>query len=171
MNLTQDIINRLNESTLVEKASIDWNNYLTPEEVQHLKDKDDKIEGAEDIIYSKDFRTRYKDFHNKLQAKYKNSWTKRELVQDLADFCYNGHLNESEAEDRKKRFNLWKSQIDKKSVEELQLYLDKLVDKVKNFKDDYDVNLKSPKYYELIDKLDYVEALLGVKVKIGRTLH
>lgn len=77
---------------LVEKASIDWNNYLTKDEVKQFLSKDDKIESAESIIYSKEFKPRYNDLHNDLQKKYNNSWTKRELVQDLAKFYENGHL-------------------------------------------------------------------------------
>lgn len=80
---------------LIEKASIDWNNYLTKDEVKQFLAKDDKIESAENIIYSKEFEPRYKDFHNDLNKKYNNSWTKKELVQDLANFYYNGHLIES----------------------------------------------------------------------------
>lgn len=85
-----------------EKASIDWNNYLTKEEVEQFLSKDDKIESAEDIIYSKAFLPRYRDLHNSLQAKYKNSWTKRELVQDLAQFYNFGHLI---TENKQKSFN------------------------------------------------------------------
>lgn len=81
-----------NKSKKEEKASIDWNNYLTPEEVKKFLSKDDKNESAEEIIYSKAFEPRYKDLHNPLQAKYKNSWTKKELVNDLADFYYQGNL-------------------------------------------------------------------------------
>ena len=68
---------------LEEKATIDWNNYLTTDEVKKFLSKDDKMESAENIIYSKEFEPRYKDLHNPLQAKFKNSWTKKELVKDL----------------------------------------------------------------------------------------
>lgn len=77
---------------LEEKASIDWNNYLTKDEVKKFLSKDDKVESAENIIYSKEFEPRYKDLHNPLQAKYKNSWTRKELVQDLNEFYNFGHL-------------------------------------------------------------------------------
>lgn len=80
------------ENKLEEKASIDWNNYLTPEEVKAFLSKDDKEESAENIIYSKEFRKRYQDLHNDLQKKYNNSWTKQELVKDLENFYTNGHL-------------------------------------------------------------------------------
>ena len=46
------------ENKLEEKASIDWNNYLTKEEVKAFLSKDDKEESAENIIYSKEFRKR-----------------------------------------------------------------------------------------------------------------
>lgn len=78
---------------LVEKASIDWNNYLSKDEVKQFLSKDDKTESAENIIYSKEFRKRYQDLHNDLQKKYSNSWNKSELVQDLVNFYNNGHLN------------------------------------------------------------------------------
>lgn len=80
------------ENKLEEKASIDWNNYLTKEEVKEFLSKDDKAESAENIIYSKEFRKRYQDLHNDLQKKYNNSWTKQELVKDLENFYTNGHL-------------------------------------------------------------------------------
>lgn len=80
------------ENKLEEKASIDWNNYLTKEEVKKFLSKDDKTESAENIIYSKEFRKRYQDLHNNLQKKYNNSWTKQELVKDLENFYTNGHL-------------------------------------------------------------------------------
>ena len=80
------------ENKLEEKASIDWNNYLTKEEVKAFLSKDDKEESAENIIYSKEFRKRYQDLHNDLQKKYNNSWTKQELIKDLENFYTNGHL-------------------------------------------------------------------------------
>lgn len=93
----EDVIDFINkyikeDHKLEEKATIDWNNYLTPEEVKKFLSKDDKNESAEAIIYSKEFEPRYKDLHNPLQAKYKNSWTKKELVDDLANFYYQGNL-------------------------------------------------------------------------------
>lgn len=92
MNLAQHILTNINESILFEKASIDWNNYLSKEEVKQFLSKDDKIESAENIIYSDEFKKRFNDLSNSLQAKYNNSWTKNELVQDLARFYENGHL-------------------------------------------------------------------------------
>lgn len=74
-------------TTLQEKASIDWNNYLTPEEVERFLSKDDKTESAEEIVYNKEFRERAKEFK-------KSKWTKRELVHDLANFYYKGYLRE-----------------------------------------------------------------------------
>ena len=80
------------ESLLKERAVIDWNNYLTSKEVKKFLSKDDKNESAKEIIYSEEFEPRYKNLHNPLQAKYKNSWTKKELVNDLANFYYQGNL-------------------------------------------------------------------------------
>ena len=90
-NLTYSRKNKSNNLKL-EKASIDWNNYLTQDEVKQFISKDDKTESAENIIYSKEFRPRFKDLHNSLQAKYNNSWTKRELVDDLVSFYNFGNL-------------------------------------------------------------------------------
>ena len=158
MNISKNIIQNLNE-----KASIDWNNYLTPEEVKQFLSKDDKVESAEEIIYSKEFKPRYNDLHNDLQAKYNNSWNKRELVQDLANFYYSGHLNEDVD-------LLWKSQIDHKSPEQLQDYLQKLYVKIYNDSNN-DTNVKSSDFYKLLDKIDYIENKLNVRNKIGRELH
>lgn len=73
---------------LIEKASIDWNNYLTPEEVKAFLSKDDKIESAEDVIFDRNgnfFNKYWKDFK-------KQGWNKLDLVNDLERFYTNGHL-------------------------------------------------------------------------------
>lgn len=77
---------------LIEKASIDWNNYLTPEEVQKLKSKNDadKADVAGDIIDSKEFKDKLENFK-------KSGWTYEELVDDLLSFCWNGNLTESDS--------------------------------------------------------------------------
>lgn len=87
MNLAQNIIDNINKSVLNEKASIDWNNYLTPKEVERFLNKDDKVESAENIIYDNEFKDRFQEFK-------KSGWTRRELTQDLANFYYKGHLTE-----------------------------------------------------------------------------
>lgn len=91
IQMIESLLNR--HIKLVEKASIDWNNYLSKDEVKQFLSKDDKTESAENIVYSKEFRKRYQDLHNDLQKKYNNSWNKSELVQDLVNFYNNGHLN------------------------------------------------------------------------------
>lgn len=76
------------ENKLEEKASIDWNNFLTKKEVKDFLNKDDKIESAENIIYDTKgnfFNKYWKDFK-------KSGWTKQELVKDLENFYTNGHL-------------------------------------------------------------------------------
>lgn len=93
----EDVIDFINkyikeDYKLEEKATIDWNNYLTTDEVKKFLSKDDKMESAENIIYSKEFEPRYKDLHNPLQAEFKNSWTRKELVKDLNDFYNFGNL-------------------------------------------------------------------------------
>ena len=87
MNLAQNIITNI----ITEKASIDWNNYLTPDEVEKFLSKDDKVESAEEIIYNTDGDF-YKKYFNNFK---KEGWHKRDLTQDLAQYYYNGHLNES----------------------------------------------------------------------------
>lgn len=73
---------------LQEKANIDWNNYLTKDEVKKFLSKDDKIESAEDIIYDKNG-----NFFNKYWKNFKKQgWKKLELVNDLERFYTNGHL-------------------------------------------------------------------------------
>ena len=80
---------------LQEKASIDWNNYLTKQEIEKFLSKDDKVESAEEIIYNTKG-----DFFNKYFKDFKEQgWTKRELTQDLAQFFYNGHLITENKED------------------------------------------------------------------------
>ena len=87
MNLAQNIITNI----LTEKASIDWNNFLTPEEVEKFLSKDDKVESAEEIIYNSKG-----NFYNKYFKDLKDrGWHKMDLVQDLVSFYENNHLNES----------------------------------------------------------------------------
>ena len=149
----------LTESTLLEKASIDWNNYLSDEEVSKFLSKDDKVESAEEIIYDTKgnfYNTYFKDFKNR-------GWSKYELTQYLADFYYNGHLNEDS-------YDLWTNQINQKSEPELQEYLDKLYKQLGTYNNS-DSNLKSRKFDDLLNKINYVENKLGIKPKIGRILH
>lgn len=73
---------------LQEKANIDWNNYLTKDEVKNFLNKDDKIESAENIIYDTKG-----NFFNKYWDNFKKQgWTKNDLVKDLEQFYTNGHL-------------------------------------------------------------------------------
>ena len=73
---------------LEEKASIDWNNYLTKQEIKNFLNKDDKIESAENIIYDTKG-----NFFNKYWNNFKEQgWTKNDLVKDLEQFYVNGHL-------------------------------------------------------------------------------
>ena len=155
MNLAQNIISNI----ITEKASIDWNNYLTPDEVDKFISKDDKVESAENIIYDREGNF-YKNYFNDFKDE---GWTKLELVQDLADFYHNGHLNEAD-----KSFELWKSQIDKKEEFDLRSYLNRLLKDLQNYDS---TELKSNKYDELLKKIDYVESRLGIKVDLGRILH
>lgn len=159
MKISQKIIRNL-----TEKASIDWNNYITPDELKTFLSKDDKVEAAEDLIYSDIFKDRYKRFHNKLQKKYNNSWTKPELVRDLVNFYYNDNfLTEDDKMD--KDFNLWKSQINKKDTKELTDYLFNRLYKA------LDKDLSYEQYILLLKKINYIENNLGISSKRGRKLH
>lgn len=153
--------NVINESNLYEKASIDWNNYLTKNEVIHLHQKDDKDEAAEDVIYSNEFKDRYEDFK-------KSGWKKPELRKDLATFIYKGNLTES----KKSNNILWKTQVDKKNNLELQDYLNKLYKRLNNFNDTPKSNeLRSTEFYDLLNKITYIEDKLGIRPKLGRIIH
>lgn len=85
--IVQSYLDYKNSNKLEEKASIDWNNYLTPEEVRQFISKDDKVESAEDILYNVDG-----PWYQKYWCDFKDDWSKRELVKDLANFYDNGHL-------------------------------------------------------------------------------
>ena len=161
MKITNRIISNLNE-----KASIDWNNYLTPEQVQHFKEKDDKIEAAEDIIYSDEFKKYYKRFSSPIQKKYHNAWTKDELIQDLAKYNIE-NFNESESN---KRLDLWKRQMDNKDNSELKSYLNKLYRDLSRFNND-NSDIKSTAFYDLLDKINYIEDKIGTRPKLGRVLR
>lgn len=76
------------ENKLEEKASIDWNNFLTKKEVKDFLNKDDKIESAENIIYD----TKGNFFNKYWKDLKKSGWTKQELVKDLENFYTNDHL-------------------------------------------------------------------------------
>ena len=102
---------------LQEKASIDWNNYLTPEEVQKFLSKDDKVESAEEIIYNTKG-----NFYNKYFKDFKEQgWTKRELTQDLSQFFYNGHLIKEEY-----NFDDYNKRIEEYKNKQLQDFINKL---------------------------------------------
>ena len=161
MKITNKILSNLNE-----KAEIDWNNYLTSEQVKHMMNKDDKTEAAEDIIYSKDFDYYCKRFSDPLQKKYNNAWTKDELVQDLARFYINGHL----ITESSNRLDLWKRQIDNKDNSELKSYLNKLYRDLSRFNTD-NSDIKSTAFYDLLDKINYIEDKIGIRPKLGRVLR
>lgn len=74
-----------NKYKLQEKATIDWNNYLTPEEINKIQNSVNKLQMITNIIYSNKFRDRYSKFKQ-------SSWTKQELVKDLNNFYNHNHL-------------------------------------------------------------------------------
>jgi arsenate reductase-like glutaredoxin family protein len=161
MRVSKAILDNINESILSEKASIDWNNYLTLEEVKKFLSKDNKIESAKDIIYSNNFKDRFKDFK-------KSNWTKNELVKDLENYYNYGHFNESD--NTKSQLELWKSQVDSKSNDELRSLLDKLYTNIQNYNKTNN-EIKSKEIFDLIKKANYIENKLGVKITRGRILH
>lgn len=169
LNSLKDLLDKIPNKSLNEKASIDWNNYLTPEEVDKFLSKDDKVESAEDIIYS-----RKGNFYNKYFKHFKEEgWTKKELVKDLADFCYKGHLNKKEPlTEISKEFENWQQQIDNMSRDKLKTYLYKLYKQYQNFDDRTDTNIPPDKYQELLKKIDYIENKLDYEqYKVGRKLN
>lgn len=165
MKIGQQIL----EQILIEKASIDWNNYLTPDEINQLFSKDDKVESAEEIIYNTKgdfYNTYFQDFK-------KEGWTKRELTQNLADFCYQGHFNEKQhLKEASKEFENWRQQIDNMSKEQLKNYISKLYKQYEKFDDTKDTNIPPDKYKDLLRKISYVEKKLGYEqYRIGLKLH
>lgn len=123
---------------LIEKASIDWNNYLTPKEVQKLKSKNDidKADVAGDIIDSKEFK-------NKLENFKKSGWTYEELVDDLLSFCWNGNLTESNHQDIIDKYikENTNSIIGLKELaEKVKIYISIVGKKYNNAKYDYERN-------------------------------
>ena len=203
MNIGQHIISNI----LNEKASIDWNNYLTPEEVEKFLSKDDKTESAEEIVYNTKGNFYQKYFDNFK----KDGWTKRELTQNLANFYYNGNLNESYVlkgaqngkgfdiaynsdKEKLEKFkdemsnshpnidmwieenkldesisNVWYNQIYSKSDDELEAYLNILYSRLSKY-NDTNTDIKSKEFYDLLEKINYLEDILNIKPKLGREL-
>lgn len=159
MRLYEQYIKNLNE-----KASIDWNNFLTRDELDILFHKDDKVESAEEVIYNTKgnfYNKYYKDFK-------KEGWTKRELVQNLADFCYKGHFNGKQVlREETNSFKLWKNQIDSKSFEEIKDYYNRLINKMDRYNK---ADFKQKDYLDLVKKLEYIENKYNIKNKIGLDL-
>ena len=123
---------------LIEKASIDWNNYLTPEEVQKLKSKNDvdKADIAGDIIDSKEFKDKLENFK-------KSGWTYEELVDNLLSFCWNGNLTESNHQDIIDKYikENTNSIIGLKELaEKVKVYISTVGKKYNNAKYDYERN-------------------------------
>ena len=165
MKIGQQIL----EKILIEKASIDWNNYLTSDEINKLFSKDDKVESAEEIIYN----TKGNFYNNYFQDFKKEGWTKRELTQNLADFCYQGHFHgKQRLKEASKELENWQQQIDNMSEEQLKNYIQKLYKQYEKFDDSKDTNIPPDKYKELLRKIDYLEKKLGyAQRRIGRTLN
>lgn len=165
MKIGQQII----EQILIEKASIDWNNYLTPDEINQLFSKDDKVESAEEIIYN----TKGDFYNNYFQDFKKEGWTKRELTQNLADFCYQGHFHGKQyLREVSKELENWRQQIDNMSKEQLKNYIQKLYKQYENFDSSKDTSIPPNKYKELLRKIDYLEKKLGYEqYTTGRKLN
>ena len=66
-------------------------------------------------------------------------------------------------------FDNWKYQIDLKFQDELEDYLNKLYNKLNNYNKN-NLELKSNEFYDLLNKINYIENKLGIKPKIGREL-
>ena len=162
MNIGQQII----ENILIEKASIDWNNYLTPEETNKFLNIDD-IEVANvagDILDNKSFKNRLENFK-------KEGWTYEELMDDLLSFYWNGHLL-TEKEHKLSSYESWKQQIDNMSKEQLKSYINKLYKQYERFDDSKDTNIPPDKYKDLLRKISYIEKKLGYEqYRVGLKLH
>ena len=72
-------------------------------------------------------------------------------------------LNESKED-------LWKSQMSKKSKEELESYLNKLYKKLLHY-NETNTDIKSDDFYDLLNKIDYLEDITKIKPKLGRRLR
>lgn len=80
-------------------------------------------------------------------------------------------LNKSLVEkDINKPDDLWKRQMDNKSHDELKIYLDKLYKKLNDYNNN-NIDIKTDAGYKLLNKINYIEDILGIKPKIGRELH
>lgn len=80
-------------------------------------------------------------------------------------------LNEAKHSAKSKQFDLWKSQIDQKTDEqELIRYLKKLYKQLANHNTNNN-NVKSGDFYDILEKINYIENKTGTKPKIGRILH
>ena len=66
--------------------------------------------------------------------------------------------------------DLWKSQMSNKSNDELKAYLNKLYKRLLKYNQS-NTEIKSDEFYNLLDKIDYLEDLTGNKPKIGRRLR
>ena len=65
---------------------------------------------------------------------------------------------------------LWYNQISKKSEEELKIYLEKLYKRLSNY-NDKNKEIKSSEFYDLLDKINYIENIVGKRPKLGRELR
>lgn len=69
-----------------------------------------------------------------------------------------------------KEFDLWKSQMDNKSLEELSHYIQTLYNKADKF-NSKNFDIKSKEYLDLLKKIEYVESKLHIHRKRGRILR
>lgn len=66
--------------------------------------------------------------------------------------------------------DLWKSQMSNKSDDELKAYLNKLYKRLLHY-NETNSNIKSDDFYDLLNKIDYLEDITKVKPKLGRRLR
>lgn len=159
----KELLNKVMEESLNEKASIDWNNYLTSEEIKKFLNKPD-VDSIGEIIYDKSFKDRLENFK-------KSDWTDEELIDDLLSFYWNGHLL-TEKEHRPSSYEFWQQQIDNMSEEQLKNYISKLYKQYREFDDNKDTNIPPNKYKDLLRKISYIEKKLGYEqYRIGRKLN
>ena len=103
----------------------------------------------DDIIYITASKTRIKDIYNALKDGKKLD-RRGNIINESVD-------------------KLWYNQMSNKSEEELKKYLDKLYKRLANY-NDKNKEIKSREFYDLLDKINYIEDIVGKKPKLGRVL-
>lgn len=157
MSLSKNIITNLNE-----KASIDWNNYLTSEDFLAIKCM---LQTPSTIIQHYIEDGSFKELQSDIQKKYNNYYSDKELVKSLEDYLHYNEIILNEDDKSKNALELWKSQMNKKDTQQLTDYLFNKLYK------ELDKDLTYEQYNILLQKINYIENNLGISSKRGRKLR